>query len=587
MLESLTQVIDRLGLDIHELKARVSSKAINPRLEKLKLVTKEQMMEDLYKFSFRYEDLIDDTISKLVSIPKGIKLYPEQEDIVYECMMAIADGHKTICLELPTGYGKSLIAISISLLMYKYKIISMNPYIKTMILTNKKLLQNQYKNSFKFTQLVKGKSNYICLLDFNKSVSEAKCKRELAGYASSEEEDCPRKYECQYYKMMRNLKQVNYIVSNYHWFIYNTEKFTGMMRLGVVFYDEAHLLEDILLDTFSATEEDLIQLVNDLRNKVRFEYGPIHITDEEFMMVKNLAKTSNNLKDVVMLLWNLLPDFEEAWKMYSEFLGESLYDRLKAVAMKGLSPFNIIRVGDKFLPESLTELIKYYREQFSEYNIYMSATISKQYFSNDILGDTPHYYIARDSLFKKENRRIYNIPLFQMNYTNMQDKKYLEEVKDFVTKMVNSIQHENEKGLVFVSSFSQAELFKGVNRFIIHTNNNYLNQLIDKLKESENGVLVSPSIAEGLDLPGDLSRFQIVLKIPFTNFNDPEVKLYGENWYYNKVCTKLVQMTGRSVRNKDDYAVTYIIDANIKKLLFKNYFPQWWIDSIEEVSSSG
>jgi Rad3-related DNA helicase len=97
-------------------------------------------------------------------------------------------------------------------------------------------------------------------------------------------------------------------------------------------------------------------------------------------------------------------------------------------------------------------------------------------------------------------------------------------------------------------------------------------------------VLFSPSMTEGLDLKGDLSRFQIIVKVPFPPLN-AYVKARMQRdpaWYQWLTALKLVQATGRSVRNATDKAHTWILDAGFRTFLrrAKDTLPRWWTDSI-------
>ena len=78
-------------------------------------------------------------------------------------------------------------------------------------------------------------------------------------------------------------------------------------------------------------------------------------------------------------------------------------------------------------------------------------------------------------------------------------------------------------------------------------------------------VLLSPSMTEGVDLHGDISRFQIVCKVPYPFLGDKLVKKRmnkWKGWYPLQTAKSIVQAAGRSVRSNDDHAVTYILDSD-------------------------
>jgi len=94
-------------------------------------------------------------------------------------------------------------------------------------------------------------------------------------------------------------------------------------------------------------------------------------------------------------------------------------------------------------------------------------------------------------------------------------------------------------------------------------------------------VLISPSLFEGVDLPDDASRFQIIVKAPYASLGDNRIKYIAENHkdiYSLNTILKIVQGCGRSVRSQNDHCTTYFLDNNIRWLwnsddnIWKNEF---------------
>ena len=101
------------------------------------------------------------------------------------------------------------------------------------------------------------------------------------------------------------------------------------------------------------------------------------------------------------------------------------------------------------------------------------------------------------------------------------------------------------------------------------------------ISSSKPTVLLSPSMTEGVDLKDDSSRFQILCKIPYPYLGDKLVKkrMYKWKWWYPFTTAKtIIQSIGRSIRNKDDHCVTYVIDQNFEYFYDKNenIFPPWF-----------
>ena len=99
-------------------------------------------------------------------------------------------------------------------------------------------------------------------------------------------------------------------------------------------------------------------------------------------------------------------------------------------------------------------------------------------------------------------------------------------------------------------------------------------------------VLVSPSLREGVDLPDDFLRFQIVTKMPFPDLGDPWTAARRERdprWYALETAKALVQAYGRSCRHADDHGVTYVLDGQFERFLarYRVLLPEWFRDAAE------
>ena len=94
-------------------------------------------------------------------------------------------------------------------------------------------------------------------------------------------------------------------------------------------------------------------------------------------------------------------------------------------------------------------------------------------------------------------------------------------------------------------------------------------------------------MTEGIDLPGDLSRWQVICKLPYPYLGDPQIARRREldpTWYDWRTCLTVVQAYGRSVRSADDFAVTYVLDADFKAFLKRQRgrLPGWFLEAVQE-----
>jgi Rad3-related DNA helicase len=196
-------------------------------------------------------------------------------------------------------------------------------------------------------------------------------------------------------------------------------------------------------------------------------------------------------------------------------------------------------------------------------------------------------YKALDSPFPKENRPIY------LDYAGTITSKTLTEALPKLVEKTRNIlnKYPNEKILIHCVSYKIRDYliqYLDRTRTITHTSYNR-EEILEIYKASPKPlVLLSPSMDRGVDLPDDQCRVVIIAKVPYPDLGDPQISQRvhaskdGNSWYAHKAISKIIQMSGRAVRSKDDHADTYILDAKFDDLLRDNrhLFPMWWRQSI-------
>jgi len=224
--------------------------------------------------------------------------------------------------------------------------------------------------------------------------------------------------------------------------------------------------------------------------------------------------------------------------------------------------------------------------KLNDKTLLMTATVlDESAFKHELgLDDAYAGFNTLDSPFKPESRTVHFIPSCKLRHTDLTGS-----VRD-LAKGVRIIldHHPNERGIVFVSSYAQThELIKQVNdpRLITHVNAQDKKRLMRAHSETTNSVIVSPSMHVGIDLKDDLSRFQIIAKLPFPSLGLTSVKKRSEldpRWYAYRTALTLVQATGRSVRSETDNAVTYVLDIDFGWFYrrWQELFPRWWRDAL-------
>jgi ATP-dependent DNA helicase DinG len=204
-------------------------------------------------------------------------------------------------------------------------------------------------------------------------------------------------------------------------------------------------------------------------------------------------------------------------------------------------------------------------------------------------------FIKVSSEFPAENRPIYPMNIAYLNFNNLQ----LPEIKASITRAIDNIMsiHRRDKGIIHTTSYEQLNFIKdnlskeNSRRLIVTDPEIQREEVIEqhiKAKEKPT-VLISPSLNTGLDLKDELSRFQIITKVPYPNKNDRWINAKrekDEEWYYWQTALRLVQAYGRSIRSEDDWAKTYVLDSAFNYFVRKNInmLPDWFVEAIRNIN---
>lgn len=233
----------------------------------------------------------------------------------------------------------------------------------------------------------------------------------------------------------------------------------------------------------------------------------------------------------------------------------------------------------------------------------MSGTILSPEVFMETLGIDPARteFHAWNSSFPVANRPIHYRPVGSMTYPCRQCRSNSCCRKQTLPRMVQRVaeivaSYPNVKGIVHTQSYEVNQcLVEGLiaaglgSRVITHKNSEERAEA-EELHRSgtEPTVLLSPGMTEGLDLVDDLSRFQIITKVPYPNWGDPYIKArknHSPGWYDWVTAVTLIQASGRSVRSMTDHADTFILDSCFDGFLsrqeVKRLFPGWWIAALQ------
>jgi len=489
---------------------------------------------------------------------------PGQLETVTEIKEAIDRGYRYIILEAGTGTGKSAVAATLT-----------SMFDTSYVLTVTKQLQNQYVRDFPTFSLVKGRSNFTCrkyaeegfeaTCDVGKCITEGySCEYHIKNRPPSEN-TCP--YHCQKYKAM----QSDVVVSNYPYMFFELNYVRDFSERNILICDEAHNLESTIMNQLKLefSLDDLRQYIKmDLDDETVSNLINGGFTEWIEFIEKVQMKYSQELEKITGITGK--PGLSEK----ISFMKNTITDCTRFISDIRKDPeiwicdFNEEFESVRFTPLKIDSYARSTLLDYADACIFMSATIlDYRIFANWLgIAESEVYAIRQKSPFDIKRNPIKTHDRYSLSRSliRVNAPKTVDIIKIILEK------HRNEKGIIHtVSGQCRDFIMKSVNspRLIDHNVKNRSEQLQRYIESGEPLVLVSPSMNEGVDLPGDLCRFQIIYKMPYPDLGDRQVSLRNniDNlWYDYRTCLSIVQTHGRGMRYDGDYCTTYFIDSRFR-----------------------
>jgi len=188
------------------------------------------------------------------------------------------------------------------------------------------------------------------------------------------------------------------------------------------------------------------------------------------------------------------------------------------------------------------------------------------------------------SLFSIDHR-----PFYITDEINLTWKTYSEEVKK-LPKIIKRYlgMYPEEKGIIHTHTNRLVEFIREhcfSSRMVFKNDFRSVNALLNIHNRKKNSVIVASGFHEGLDLKDDMSRFQILLKVPYPDLKDKQIRArmdIDKSYYGWLTALKLVQSYGRSVRTEEDWCDTYCVDKNFRRFygMNKGILPDWFKEAI-------
>jgi Rad3-related DNA helicase len=477
------------------------------------------------------------------------------------------------------------------------------------MVTPQKTLQDQYSADFEEIAVVKGRnayhcaatSNYadvgLCVLNKKRACDPCELSGKLVG--------------CDYVEALNTAEGAQTALFNYSAFYAHSrnERFPPRELLVL---DEGHQTESVALGMVQLTlGSNVVDLVKgdttlDIIHKLRQPDGPFFVAVREYCQdivhqsrcapegkekTKALREVTKAraLYDKIGYVYDqyartLQPDytgprFEDQWVLETETpMGSDLPIKvtLKPVFAGPFVPRMFLWRGARVL--------------------FMSATILEPETFCKSVGIRPEEaaFVSIPCHYPVKNRLVHVYPCGDLTYRSFNEG--IQGVLQGIRRVLEL--HKKDRGIIHAHSWKILKVIRdniADPRLIFQDPKaRDRNLVVEHLKHSSNGVLVAPAMHEGLDLKDDWSRFQVIAKIPWPNFGDPQIKARAavdDRWCVWTTAVSIVQGSGRSIRTPTDFAATYILDSNFKSFYARSklklqagkrvsLLPAWYMDAV-------
>lgn len=505
----------------------------------------------------------------------------QQQDAIDFTLDAFLNKKKRfVVLELGTGVGKSAVALTVA--KYIDSVTETTAETETgflpgaYFLTTQKILQEQYMSDFGAPKgklvSIKSSENYECRFNEKSSCGESM-------RAIPYQKGTPFFHACMNNCRYRDAKKA-FInsregITNFSYFLAESKYAGKITPRDLLVIDEAHNIE---LELSKFIELTISERFATTVLKVSWPQVSTEKAAVKWLIDVYKPKLVEHMKHIQGMLEKYSGLKEKLNELTNFSKQNSLLDKHVCKINRFLEIFdeenwvlNIIEASGKSMQKlefKPIDVSKYADEALFRYGqnvILMSATIlDKDAYCQSLgISQSDVEFLSVESPFPPENRPVFYVPVGKMGKDDL--SKTLPKLASTIKSLLE--QHKNDRGVIHCHTYQISSYLKQnikSRRLLVHDSLNK-EEILKKHADSKNSVLLSPSSTEGLDLKDDLSRFQIICKLPFPFLGDKLVRkrMKKHSWWYPYQTTKtIIQALGRSVRNQDDHAVSYILDGN-------------------------
>lgn len=487
-------------------------------------------------------------------------------------------------ISAPTGSGKTLL----SLLLAKLS------GVRTVILTATKGLQQQYlRDASKVGGvLVMGQNNFQCPLVPSLRADEGPCHDGLS---------CPhpRAGTCPYRTQLNTALNAPIVITNYAYYLAQTNFSSGLGDFGLVILDEGHL-------AFSALESFLVIYLPKMElESLGIQFPSLPITETIIRVKKGEEPSPPDLwalwkswascayptasqqeQELEAKIKGLREDGEQVSSviMRAYRTARSMSARLKSMSVAS-GDWVIQRTahGYMFTPRWVASYSPSLFQKVPKV-VMMSAILSRK--TTEYLGvpGDALSWLEVPSYFPPQNTPIWHVPTARINFRT--DDYGTTIWQSRIDQIID--RRQDRKGIIFTVSYERARLLLSRSRFknIMFTHSTGdVTHVVNRFKAAKPpAVLVSPSVTTGWDFPGNgQPQYIVVGKLPYPDTRDTVTQarqLDDKDWSSYMAMETLIQESGRCTRGVGDRTEVLVVDDNIKWFMgqYKQFAPKWFLD---------
>jgi len=529
-----------------------------------------------------------------INVDTWVKYFPfktpraEQQDAINFILRAfLEDGKRFVIADLGTGIGKSAIAVTVARYLNAHAppVGPDDAAPGAWFMTTQKILQEQYMEDFGAPlgnmRSIRSATNYTCDFLKKNSCSEGQQMLRAADKSSKFWKSCM--FNCTYKQERKAFLDAPESVTNFSYALTAANYGDKILRRNLLVLDECHNTETELAKFIE------IAITERLAGAVGLDWPDLNTYIQTVKWIRDVYVPTS--RGVIRDMEADLEQFKELDGQSKEYADMTRRHEILNGHIQKVETFlqlqdpdnwvfeNLPSVGKNtakitFKPIDISPFAEQYLFRLGKRVLLMSATVINCDIYAESLGLPLAQYaaITQPTPFPVENRPIFFAPIGLMSAAHIDESlpKLAEAVKEILK------EHKGEKGIIHSHSYKITNyLRKNLKdkRLIFHDSDDREAALKKHMTATNATVLVSPSMAEGVDLRDDLSRFQIIMKVPYPSLGDKLVKkrMHRWSWWYPMQTIKtIVQAVGRSIRNEKDRAVTYILDADWRRFYAKH-----------------